>query len=617
MKFFQALVTGVVGFQLALAVSETPALIRESVASDILDDVENAVTCAACEAVLLALKGLSHLGNQAFVNVLTDVEDDDVCEGLIAAEGPVIAHDLREIKIGSATSKTLCASLIGLCPYPEVTPYAIPFPKPKPDTKRPVASGQAPIQVVHISDTHVDLSYEIGANYNCTKPICCRSYTPDDAPGNNSYPAGEFGNPLCDPPVTLQQSMVEAIKTIASDAAFTVFTGDVVAHDLWSVDKAEVLADLNSTYSILSNLDLVYPVMGNHDVVPVNCIPPTTISTTLGVQWAYDTLAGYWNDWISTSGETNTANAYGAYSVKYPGGKLRVISLNTVFYYTLNFWLYEEPMQNDPNGQFTWLVNELQSAEDAGDNVYIISHIPPGSSDFFRGFSNTFNQIVNRYDATIAAMFYGHTHVDEFEISYSDYANRNADTAVAMSYIAPSMTPTSGSPTFRVYTVDPVTYGILDFIDYTTDITADKLSWTKYYSAKEAYGPLLTPPVTDTAAELTPAFWHNVTTLFETNEAAFKDFFARKSRGYAVEACDGDCRAEQICMARAAESQYNCDKLEAGFDFTKRSEESHAHRDECEGTRLREVFGQIGQDHEKFTQYINSQVANLKNATST
>ncbi|KFY73640.1 hypothetical protein V499_06292 [Pseudogymnoascus sp. VKM F-103] len=410
--------------------------------------------------------------------------------------------------------------------------------------------------------------------------------------------------------------MVQAIKAIAPDAAFTVFTGDVVAHDLWSVDKAEVLTDLNSTYSILSNLDLVYPVIGNHDVVPVNCIPPTTISTTLGVQWAYDTLASYWNGWISTSGEANTANEYGAYSVKYPGGKLRVISLNSVFYYTLNFWLYEEPMQNDPNGQFTWLIKELQSAEDAGDNVYIISHIPPGSSDFFHSFSNTFNKIVNRYDATIAAMFYGHTHVDEFEISYSDYANRNADTAVAMSYIAPSMTPTSGSPTFRVYTVDPVTYGVLDFIDYTTDITADKLSWTKYYSAKEAYGSLLTPPVTDAAAELTPAFWHNVTTLFETNEAAFKDFFARKSRGFNVEACDAACRAEQICMARAAESQYNCDVLKPGLNISKRDEESHAHRDECEGTRLREVFGQIGQNHETFIKYIDSEVAAFKKANA-
>jgi hypothetical protein len=50
MKFFQALVTGVVGAHVALAtIAETPALVKESVASDILDDIEHAVTCAACE----------------------------------------------------------------------------------------------------------------------------------------------------------------------------------------------------------------------------------------------------------------------------------------------------------------------------------------------------------------------------------------------------------------------------------------------------------------------------------------------------------------------------------------------------------------------------------------
>ena len=45
----------------------------------------------------------------------------------------------------------------------------------------------------------------------------------------------------------------------------------------------------------------------------------------------------------------------------------------------------------------------------------------------------------------------GHTHRDEFQLSYSDYQNRNHTNAVAMSYIASSLTPTSGHPSFRVY----------------------------------------------------------------------------------------------------------------------------------------------------------------------
>lgn len=49
MKFFRSLVTGVIGAQVVLAIAETPELAERSLASDILQDIENAVTCAACE----------------------------------------------------------------------------------------------------------------------------------------------------------------------------------------------------------------------------------------------------------------------------------------------------------------------------------------------------------------------------------------------------------------------------------------------------------------------------------------------------------------------------------------------------------------------------------------
>lgn len=64
-------------------------------------------------------------------------------------------------------------------------------------------------------------------------------------------------------------------------------------------------------------------------------------------------------------------------------------------------------METDPAGQFAWLVNELQAAETAGERVYIIGHMPMGLSDALHDGSNYFNQIVNRYDATISALFFG------------------------------------------------------------------------------------------------------------------------------------------------------------------------------------------------------------------
>ncbi|KAJ5532815.1 acid sphingomyelinase [Penicillium frequentans] len=541
------------------------SLAKRTTVAEIFTDIEDAVTCAGCEALLVILQALAHLGNDDFVDVITEVcilagiDDDDVCEGAIAREGPILAHDLRNMDVPSHTATLFCTTIFGLCDYPAITDYTVDFPSSKPaNASRPASSGETPIQVVHISDIHVDLSYEVGASYDCTKNICCRPYTAADAPGNTSYPAGEYGNHNCDSPLDLELSMYEAIQTLVPDAAFSIFTGDVVEGAVWLVNETEVTNDLNDAYNtrMASYFSQIYGVIGNHDVAP----------------WAYDTLSSDWEQWIGSTAAT-TADDYGSYSVKYSGGNLRIISFNTNFYYKENFWLYEKTMQTDPNSQLAWIVDELDAAETAGERVWLMGHMPMGASDAFHDGSNYFNQIIQRYDATIAAVFYGHTHKDEFEIAYSDYSNPTADTATMMSYIAPALTPTSGNPTFRVYSVDPVTFGILDFQVYFANMSSStyqtKPTWEKYYSAKEAYGSLLSPPVTDSAAELTPAFWHNVTALFESDDSVFQDYIARKSRGWDYSSCTGTCKTDEICQLRAAESQYNCVEITPGISFKK------------------------------------------------
>ena len=406
--------------------------------------------------------------------------------------------------------------------------------------------------------------------------------------------------------------MVIAIESI--NPAFTIFTGDVVAHDVWLVNEPRVVTDLNTTYSTFSALNLVYPSVGNHDTAPVNAFPPKGLNVSPSPQVEYDAMSADWHTWIGDAGAKSTDD-YGSYSVRYPSGNLRMISFNSIFYYTLNFWMYEEPMQQDPSGQFAWLVNELQAAENVGERAWLISHVPSGSSDFFHDYSNYFNQIIQRYEATIAAMFYGHTHLDQFEVAYSDYSKRSFDNAIAMSYITPSMTPTSGPPSFRVYSVDPDTFGILDFTEYTADIYSGTApTWTKYYSAKEAYGSLLTPPVTDPAAELTPAFWHNVTVLFENNDSVFQQFIARKSRGYNATACTGSCKSDELCALRAADSTFNCGKFTPGLHINKRDDAPEQHRDQCEGSTFPSILATITQDQEKFVSLVNQEVAARRRA---
>ncbi|THV83002.1 sphingomyelin phosphodiesterase [Aureobasidium pullulans] len=608
-----------VGLFFAQSTSASSVQKRDTV-SDVLNDIKNAATCTACQSLLGVLQAVAHLGNDAFVGVITavcqslGVEDADVCAGAIGLEGPILAHDLREMTIGSHTAQHFCGTIFGLCDYPAVTPYTVTFPSAKPaGASRPASSGKTPLKVVHYSDIHVDLSYQVGANYNCTKNICCRPYTAADAPGKTQFPAGQYGNTQCDSPRSLEQSMYNAIKTLVPDAAFSIFTGDIVEGAVWLVNQTEVINDLNNAYSLMSTLGMpVYGVVGNHDAAPVNSFPPAAVDTTISSQWVYDTLSADWTKWIGSAAASN-ADKYGAYSVKNPNTNLRVVSFNTNLYYKQNFWLYETTMENDPSGQLAWLVGELDAAEKAGERVWLLGHMPMGAGDAFHDGSNYFNQIVKRYSATIAAQFYGHTHKDEFQITYSDYTKQTAANAVDVSYIAPALTPTSGNPTFRVYSIDPVTFGVLDYTVYFANISSPTYqngpTWQKYYSVKETYGAQLTPPVTTASAELTPAFWHNLTTLFQTNDAVFQQFNARKSRGHDVSSCTGDCKTSSICQLRAAEAQYNCVTIKPGVNFKKRDLAADiTHSDECDGSAGAKILGALTENIGAFQEALEKQL---------
>lgn len=558
---------------------------KRDVVSDILDDIEDLAECSGCQALLTVLQALAHLGNDAFTDTIVaicialDIEDADVCAGAIGLEGPILAHDLRAMAIPSKTASLFCLTIFGLCQWPAAdTSYSVPgvsSPRPANASSRPASSGQTPLQVVHISDIHVDRSYTAGASYNCTKNICCRPYDEGDEPGVTEYPAGPYGNPECDSPVTLEESLYAAIEALVPNRTFTIFTGDVIEGDVWLTTDDEVETGLNDAYGRMAKIGQTYAVVGNHDSCPVDSFPPAAVDTTYAAetQLFYDELSSDIESWVGSTAAAQVSSNYGSYSVVDSTTGLRIISINTNFWYKSNYWMYEETMESDPSGMLTWLASELEAAEAAGERVWILGHMPLGSSDAFRDQSYYFDTIIQRFSATVSAVFYGHTHKDEWQLAYSNYSDPTASTATMMSYIAPALTPTSGNPTFRVYDVDPATFGVLDVTTYYANISSPSYqttgpAWARLYSAKEAYGAAL--GVTDPAAELTPAFWHNVTALFEADDDAFQAYVARKTRGYDVSACAGDCKTAEICQLRAAQAQYNCIAVTPGINLRRR-----------------------------------------------
>ncbi|KAF8524305.1 sphingomyelin phosphodiesterase [Hysterangium stoloniferum] len=567
--------------------------------ADLLDDIlaalKNAVDCTSCQALLVPLQTLAHLGNDPFVQTFTEIcealklQDDDVCAGTFNLTGPVLAHSLRQFTVGGTTAVKFCTVTFGLCTQPPVQLFNVSFPKPAPQYPKQFKSQRrVPFQVIHISDVHIDRQYTVGSDANCTKNICCRNFA--DKTGPVTEPAGPFGNHKCDSPPALADSLLSAMNELGSRAKFSLFTGDVIEGATWLVDKAEGETDLKAWNAQMA-AKVGAPVFGaiGIDSAPVNGFPRNDTITSLNAQWVFDTQSAGWKRWIHWQAANQLDHISGSYSVVMKDLNLR-------------FWLYDtDNMPADPNGIMAFIVDQLQAAEDAGERAWLFGHIPLGKADIFHDQSNYLDQIVQRYKHTIAAHFYGHSHKDEFEIAYSDYDNQTAETADSIAFIGPALTPTSGNPAFKLYDIDPDTLEVMDmkvFITNTSDPNFQtKPTWQFYYSARESYGPLTTPPLAG-SSPLDAAFWHRLTEVFESNNTAFQLFNERLSRGGDVQPCDdeGGCRNTTICDMRALRSQNNCDVPGPGFAL-KRDTIFQRHRTsermECEGSNVAATLGSL------------------------
>ncbi|KAJ7610147.1 sphingomyelin phosphodiesterase [Roridomyces roridus] len=558
--------------------------------------------CSSCLALLGAFQTVSLGSVDAFVAEFTSLciglgaADPDVCTGLIAREGPILAHDLNSINTTAGqTAERLCDALLGMCVSKAVNPFTVPLLKPAPKNPTVFSSrGRPTFRVVHLSDVHIDRFYTVGSEANCTKSICCRDF--DDSPAVPTVPAGPNGNSHCDSTVNLADSMLAEVERL--NPTFTIFTGDVVEGATWIVDQTEVTNDLAAFNAELAAklTGPIFPSLGNHDSAPVNAFARTTTNTANNSQFVYDTQSAGWEQFIGPGPAAQVDHISGSYVAQVPGMKLRIIAVNTQLWYKQNFWLYDsDTPQPDPNGIIAFLAEALQATEDAGERAWVIGHIPLGKEDTLPDQSNYYDQVLQRYKNTIAGQFFGHSHKDQFEIAYSNYSEQIAANAVGVGLIGPALTPTSGNPAFKVYDIDPDTFEVMDSSVFFTNISDPSFqispTWGRFYSARETYGPLVGLQPHE---PLSPAFWHNLTDVFMTNDTAFQMFNTFLSRAGDVTPCAGDCVNTTICDMRAFRSENNCDVPATGFSLRRRAVSGGAHdSDECEGVGLAHILSQM------------------------
>ncbi|CAI7606277.1 unnamed protein product [Penicillium glandicola] len=564
-------------------------LVQEAVSNvtNIIKSNSSDSNCTKCKNALAAAKPAALHAPALLPNVMISLckafafHDNETCEQDFASNtfGAIWTQVLAYADVEGLDGQYICHSLSSTyCSMPNTSPLDTTnlFPKPKPtDVQVPKASGER-VKVLHLSDFHLDARYAVSSEANCTSSLCCRSDNFNDLSKDSPLlSASAYGSFLCDTPYDLGLAALQAVGPLAGTGqgkhdehfAWTLYTGDLVSHDPASqISKALTQYTETSIYGMFKRYlsGPVFAALGNHDTSPSNIDSPHNLPGRLGEQqsWNYEHVAGLWQHegWISRETADEARAHYGGYSVKTHYG-LRIIAFNTDFWYRSNFLTLINTTNPDNSGVFSWMIEELQKAEDAGERVWIIGHVLSGwdGTNPLPNPTDLFYQIVDRYSPhVIANIFFGHTHEDQFMVYYANNGTvQDAGNALTTGWIMPSITPlTNLNSGFRMYEVDTGDFNIYEAYTFYSNVSdypaLDRTGPTFEieYSTRDAYG---LAAGWDEDAPLNATFWHRVTEAMEgdLDLVSLHNTYQGKKSVKSPACSTAACQKAKVCYMRS------------------------------------------------------------------
>ncbi|KAH3899141.1 uncharacterized protein SCDLUD_004568 [Saccharomycodes ludwigii] len=465
--------------------------------------------------------------------------------------------------------------------------------------------------VLHISDFHIELDYTVGTDANCSASMCCTPHTSNSkkvpqnhtSTGYNSFytnanyavngtftqgdwvnvnessvwvPATTFGNYKCDAPEVLINSSLHSIgdyqKSNNISFDFAIFTGDLVDHDETAYTGYDMTVESEQIIfrDIKNTLDEVpvYSVLGNHDTFPYGEIAQEKSGFQNKFDWNAELMSDLWYDygWLNASEAQQVKTHYTGFSVTTKQG-LKIISLNSNCWYMKNHYAYWNTVEDpDSFGQFEFLISELLDSEANDQRVWIIYHIPV-SSDILPPQAKLFGDVIERFSPyTIAAIFNGHTHRDEFQIMYKGNGTsdtKTEDNVVNNAWICQAVTPwVENNPGWRYYEIDTETFSIMNAYNFYTKLNetftnnGSEPVWNFEYSSRTAYN--IDWP---TNAPLNATYWHKVATSIGSSNGTLQTYenFAKRFSPYTGDCSTGACDTDYCYVTSFYVDQYaNC-----------------------------------------------------------
>ncbi|HUA16817.1 MAG TPA: metallophosphoesterase [Verrucomicrobiae bacterium] len=341
-------------------------------------------------------------------------------------------------------------------------------------------------------------------------------------------------------------SVYQTMQQNQSNSPVVLFTGDLLGHnipanycaaqyspnppppDCVTNESSAIQTFINNTFTFVAGkmrtavgtAPVIY-VPGNIDTYSGGYGPSTSFLVANGATVYSEFLNGVGDNATFTSNfETG-----GYYSVAPLGSNLLVVGLNS------NSFVYGWPSYGSADTEIAWLDAQLQAAQNAGQKVWILMHVPPGANaqeivlaapvpkdvnaslfaneaeDMWQwdpGVQKSFMDTLNRYPGVVTLMLAGHTHMDEFRMLAPGYVVEQL----------PSISPCFGNnPAYKVLTVTQDTFTPTDYQSFDFNLASQMpLPFLPLYDFSSTYGATQ-GPLANSLAQLYPQLDSNPSTL--------------------------------------------------------------------------------------------------------
>lgn len=426
---------------------------------------------------------------------------------------------------------------------------------------QPTSISEKPIKILHISDIHYDPRYTKGKTNNCNEPICCQD---DQADGKTEGESCGYWSDYLNADLPWRTVADALEQTTHHEYDYVYFTGDMVSHRTWSTsieENSRIISKILDAFSQYYKVP-VYPCLGNHEAHPSNLYSEITTPESLSSKWMFDILFQKLSKWVSVDEIKETVLKGGYYTVS-PKKGFRVIVLNNNVCNGNNWWLLHHPV--DPYDQLKWLIGVLTKSEQNNERVHILYHMPPGRDECYFVWAREYRRIVDRFANIIAGQFNGHTHRDEFNVFYNI---SSPEQPISMVWNGASITTfDQANPSFKLVSIDEKTFNVLDFEEWTYNLTLANLTpeknpnWYKLYSFKEAFG----------VKSLEADQIHNLVMKMTQRHELLDQYHRYKFRegdNEMVKGCDDVCKKDLLCSMVKTQygDDYMCNKVIKAFD---------------------------------------------------